>query len=140
MTAFQTEILLAGCIIIDDRERVLLVHRNTPKLTQWELPGGKVEPGESAADTAKRELKEELGVDVRILDELGRITFEQLGKGYKCVWFKAEIAKGVPTVQEAAHDAYQYYDLGRHDIGALGLSPNVQELARQIQNEEIRLR
>jgi mutator protein MutT len=32
----------------------------------WEFPGGKVEPGESIADAMVRELREELGVDVRL--------------------------------------------------------------------------
>lgn len=36
----------------------------------WEFPGGKVEPGESRENAVKRELKEELDVDVEILEYL----------------------------------------------------------------------
>ncbi len=32
---------LAGGILKDNKGRILLIHRNTLKLKQWELPGGK---------------------------------------------------------------------------------------------------
>ena len=34
---------LAGCVITDSDGNILLVHRSTPKRTQWEIPGGKLE-------------------------------------------------------------------------------------------------
>jgi 8-oxo-dGTP diphosphatase len=50
------------------RGRVLLSRRRSdqalPRL--WELPGGKVEPGEAPADALRRELFEELGVQARV--------------------------------------------------------------------------
>ena len=40
----------------------------------WEFPGGKCEPGESLPDCLRRELREELGVDAAVGDEIFTVT------------------------------------------------------------------
>lgn len=52
----------AACIFRDDHGRVLLV-KPTYK-DPWEVPGGGVEAGESPRDACRRELREELGLDI----------------------------------------------------------------------------
>ena len=51
----------AAAFVLDPLERVLLV-RHTYGPLNWELPGGMSEPGESAVDTALRELRGETGL------------------------------------------------------------------------------
>lgn len=53
----------AGAIIVDDEGRVLLV--NPTYKPEWEVPGGVVELGESPAQACRREIAEELGLDVQ---------------------------------------------------------------------------
>ena len=40
---------------------------------QWALPGGRMDAGESAVDTARREVREELGLEIAPVDVLGRL-------------------------------------------------------------------
>ncbi|OBF09259.1 DNA mismatch repair protein MutT [Mycobacterium sp. ACS4054] len=69
-----TQIVVAGAII--RRATVLVAQRaRPPELAgRWELPGGKVAPGETERDALARELAEELGLsvnDVAVGDRLG---------------------------------------------------------------------
>jgi 8-oxo-dGTP diphosphatase len=68
------KLVVAGLVIADDR-RVLITQRRADQALplQWELPGGKVEPGEAPVAALVRELREELGAAVivgRIWDVL----------------------------------------------------------------------
>jgi len=56
-------------IIFDEKKRVLLCHRRDYDL--WNLPGGGMEHGESPWDCAKREVKEETGLDVEVVKLAG---------------------------------------------------------------------
>ncbi len=60
-------VLVAACALIDADGRVLLAQRPEGKTMagMWEFPGGKVEAGERPEETLIRELKEELGVEVK---------------------------------------------------------------------------
>jgi len=56
--------VVAGLIYRDGRLLVCQRHRNSVFPLQWEFPGGKIEEGEEAIEALKRELKEELGIDM----------------------------------------------------------------------------
>jgi 8-oxo-dGTP diphosphatase len=64
------------CAVIEQAGRVLACRRN-PAMSRgglWEFPGGKVEQGEEEKDALKRELEEELGIQVTVGAEMGRTT------------------------------------------------------------------
>ncbi|WP_290370340.1 (deoxy)nucleoside triphosphate pyrophosphohydrolase [Microbacterium sp. Bi128] len=103
---------------------MLLVARRTapPQFAgMWEFPGGKVEPGEAAEDALHRELREELGVLVRLGAELPAETaagWPLNAKAAMRVWF-AELAQGEPRPLED-HDELRWLDL-RNPAGVLDL-------------------
>lgn len=59
-------------------ETVIVIRQYRPVLERfiWELPAGKMKPGESPAECAHRELSEEVGRDASALEHLGSIWME----------------------------------------------------------------
>lgn len=60
------------CAIIHRENKILAVQRSE-KMTlplKWEFPGGKIEENESEVDCIKREIKEELNIDIKIKKRL----------------------------------------------------------------------
>ena len=70
--------------IITDGDRVLLVRRGRePSKGLWSIPGGMLELGESLVDGIRREVREEVGLEVRVLETvevLERIIYDDDGK------------------------------------------------------------
>jgi 8-oxo-dGTP diphosphatase len=129
---------IAGCLITDDYERILLLHRNTNSQHVWELPGGKLEDDELPAEAAIRELYEELGVNVQLTGELGSAEFEQGDDEYSYFWFRAVIIGGEPSVKEPhTFDDVAYFDFD--DVAALALSTNMQILLEKLVSGEVSL-
>lgn len=67
-------------IIPFPNNQILLIKRNTrPFVGYWALPGGRMDPGETIKQTIVREVKEETGLTVEIVDKVG----EFIEKGVK---------------------------------------------------------
>jgi 8-oxo-dGTP diphosphatase len=72
----QPVIRVSAVLAVDEAGRLLVVRKRGTSV--WMQPGGKPEPGESAAETLARELHEELGatIDPAALHPLGTYTTE----------------------------------------------------------------
>ncbi len=60
-------LLVVACALVDEDGRVLIAQRPEGKSLAglWEFPGGKLDPGERPEMALIRELKEEIGIDVK---------------------------------------------------------------------------
>jgi 8-oxo-dGTP diphosphatase len=57
-----------GGVVIDDGRTLLIRRGSEPLRGQWSIPGGTLELGESLEDGVARELLEETGLEVRVLE------------------------------------------------------------------------
>lgn len=101
------KLVVAGLIVGDDR-RVLITQRRADQALplQWELPGGKVEPGEAPVAALVRELQEELGVTAtvgRIWDVLFHAypAFDLVMLVYTCRLAPGEVPRAVEVADLA---------------------------------------
>lgn len=80
--AAVTLLMLAG----EDNEACFVITRRAPKLKshagQWALPGGRLDPGESAEEAALRETHEEVGLELQSASILGVMDDYPTRSGY----------------------------------------------------------
>ena len=85
----------------------------------WEFPGGKVEPGETDAAALRRELREELNIDVEVLDTLGESLHHYPHATIRLVALHCRLISGEPTPIE--HAALRWVDA--HTLDTLRWAP-----------------
>jgi ADP-ribose pyrophosphatase YjhB (NUDIX family) len=112
-------------VVVWQGELVLLIRRGRPpRQGQWSLPGGGVQLGEPLAEAARREVREEAGLEIALggivatldlieRDEAGRVRYH-----YVLVDYVAEALAGALQPGDDASDA-RWFQLA--ELGALGL-------------------
>jgi 8-oxo-dGTP pyrophosphatase MutT (NUDIX family) len=102
----STTIIAAGGIVLNPKQEILWIFRRG----FWDLPKGKLDPGETIPQCALREVEEETGIHKIQLNELITITYHEYFDKYlntqvtkETHWYKMSIQNlqnGVPQTEE----------------------------------------
>lgn len=110
---------IVAAVIVDDLEtptRFLAAQRSYPAdlAGQWEFPGGKVEPGEDPVEALRREIREELGVELTLGNMVvgPRADGWPIPPGVMLVW----LATTTDTVRPTEHSALTWCDKTGPDL------------------------
>lgn len=90
-----------GCVLLRDGKALISKRGSEPFKDRFDVPGGFLEPGEEAIEGLKREIKEELGVEIAtsIADclQIEPHRYGPDGDWTLAIGFKGSIAKGEPS-------------------------------------------
>ncbi len=118
-------------IIIDKQNRLLVLKRNpnvkfSPSL--WDLPGGKVENGETLQEAVKRETKEESNLDVEVRDSYFYIHHYP-DVEIDIYAFEVELIGGEVKIDEEQHTEFRW--ISKDQIESLKYTPSVGATIRE---------
>jgi len=120
------------CAIITINHQLFVVQRseNMNLPLKWEFPGGKIEPNETEEECILREIKEELNIDITLVNRLKSSFFEYPTIAIELIPFIANYKRGEIKLKE--HNQYKL--LSKEELSSLDWAeadlPIVKELQR----------
>jgi mutator protein MutT len=107
----------AKAIVRDGNGRILLIRRPVDAARQpglWDLPGGKMDPGETLQDTLVREAREETGIAVSVGAPIHIGHFAMDPVWVTCVSFACDYTGGEIRLSDE-HDDFAWIDVAEID-------------------------
>ena len=114
---------VTAAVIVKDNK--VLIAQRSPKdklAGKWEFPGGKIELGETPQDCLKREIREELDVDIEVLNFFGESIYSYHSGTIKliafwCKWISGDFTLKVHSQNAwVNHNELDLYDFAPADI------------------------
>ena len=82
----EKPIIGIGGVVIEDGRALLIRRGSEPLLGQWSIPGGTLELGETLIEGTERELREETGLTVKVLEMIEVFERINFGSGADETW------------------------------------------------------
>ncbi len=122
MKSDSKRIIVTAAVVINNG-MVLLTSRTNKATGElfWEFPGGKVEPGESLDVALRREMVEELGTDVIVLDLIRNIEYDYPDKSVNLHFFRCLFREPEPKLH--SHDGQRIQWVTLKNIQQVKLLP-----------------
>ena len=98
--------VVAAIIIKDDKYFIAQRNRNKHMGLSWEFPGGKVEEGESFEIALKREIEEELNIEINIKNKLGEENYQDDKINVKLHYYICSHINGEINLSEHENSAW----------------------------------
>jgi 8-oxo-dGTP diphosphatase len=135
---YPTRPLVGVGVVVWHEERVLLVRRNKPpRRGHWSLPGGAQQLGETVAEAARREVREEVGLEVDLgamvatVDLIERDPDQRVRYHYTLIDFVAEAASATLRPGSDAADAGWFTVTQVEALGLWSETVRIIKLARE---------
>ena len=122
--------IVVTAAVIKEDGRYLVARRRPggPRGGLWEFPGGKVEPGERDDEALRRELREELGIDVSVGQPTDTVHWVYPDLRIELRSYECRIVGGRPDAAE--HEELRW--VTPHELLELPLSEADVEVARRL--------
>lgn len=106
----ESKTIKVTCAIIERSGRILIAQRNENMnmALKWEFPGGKLEANETPEDCIVREIKEELGIDIKIKQGLKPNTHKYEANAIELIPYVCEIVSGELIINEHKRIMWKY--------------------------------
>ena len=116
--------------IIIENDKVFATQRGYGEFKDgWEFPGGKIEPGETPEEAIVREIKEELDMEVEVIELLDTVEYDYPNFHLSMGCFICKIKSGDLVLKE--HEAAKW--LTKDTLGSVEWLPADMGLVREIE-------
>jgi 8-oxo-dGTP diphosphatase len=124
-----------GVVVVRDGKALLIRRGSEPALGRWSIPGGIVESGELLHDAARREIREECGIEIEVgpmLQIFESITRDAEGRARFHYVILDLLGYHVSGEVQFGSDVLDARYVGADELDALDVLPDAAKLVREV--------